>query len=204
MKNLQTKITHLSHEQRKKLADRLNERLGAASNKQPDPPAATRDVRLVAYIARRPEADGITAQLQDMLRDKLPTYMVPSTFVLLDTLPLTPNGKVDRQALPEPEQPGERSEFVAPRTDAEAALAEIWAGVLGLDEVGVHDNFFELGGHSLLVTQTISRIRDGFEIELPLRVLFEAPTVAELAVIVEETVIAELETLPEMEIEAPD
>ena len=125
---------------------------------------------------------------------------MPATFVLLDSLPLTPNGKVDRQALPEPEQLTSDHEFVAPRTDAEEALAEIWAEVLGLDEVGVYDHFFELGGHSLLVTQTIARVRETFEIDLPLRTLFESPTIAEFAVVLEEKLIAELDALSEDEV----
>jgi non-ribosomal peptide synthase protein (TIGR01720 family) len=103
--------------------------------------------------------------------------------------------------LPEPEQPSSDCGFVAPRSDAEVVLAEIWAEVLGVDKVGVYDHFFDLGGHSLSVTQTISRIREAFEVELPLRTLFEAPTVAELAIVIEDTLIAELEALPETEAE---
>jgi acyl carrier protein len=108
--------------------------------------------------------------------------MIPAAFVMLDNLPLTPNGKVDRRALPSPElRPELELTFVAPRTPIEEMLASTWACVLGIEQVGVHDNFFELGGHSLLAAQVISRVRDTISIELPLRSLFEAPTIAELA-----------------------
>src|SRR6185436_18346882 len=109
--------------------------------------------------------------------------MLPAQFVFLETLPLTPNGKLDRGALPIPDlaQPELEKVYVAPRTEVETLLVNIWAQVLGLERVGVHDNFFELGGHSLLATQVVSRIRQAFQVELPLRTLFEAPTVAELA-----------------------
>jgi len=109
--------------------------------------------------------------------------MVPSAFVLLDELPLSPNGKVDRRALPAPGQdrPEVEAAYVAPRTPAEEVIAAIWSQVLGVERVGVYDNFFELGGHSLLVTRVVSRVREAFGIELPLRVLFEAPVLAEFA-----------------------
>ena len=114
---------------------------------------------------------------------KIPGYMVPSALVFLDSLPLTPNGKVDRNALPTPDQSRLDPEetFAAPRTATEELLVGIWAEVLKLDKVGIHDNFFDLGGHSLLVTQVVSRVRQGFQMELPLRSLFENPTVARLA-----------------------
>jgi len=117
------------------------------------------------------------------LKEKLPEYMVPSAFVTLDTLPLTPNGKVDRRALPAPGgmRPELEDAFVVPRDALEEQLAGIWAEVLGLERVGVHDDFFELGGHSLLVTQVVSRVRDALQVELPLRSLFEEPTIAGLA-----------------------
>jgi acyl carrier protein len=121
--------------------------------------------------------------LRSFLQEKLPDYMVPSAFVQLEALPLTPNGKVDRRVLPAPEQVDTElaGTSVTPRTPSEEILAGIWAQVLGLEQVGIHDNFFELGGHSLLATQVISRLRKTFQIELPLRCLFESPTVAGLA-----------------------
>ncbi len=122
-------------------------------------------------------------ELRQFLRDRLPDYMVPSAFVLLDALPLTPNGKVDRQVLPVPgtERPALDQAFVGPRTPTEELLAAIWADVLGLDRVGIHDNFFELGGQSLLGARLTARVRETFQIELPIRALFERPDVAELA-----------------------
>ena len=120
--------------------------------------------------------------LREHLLDKLPGYMVPSAFVILESLPLTPNGKVDRKALPAPDADGVQEDtYIAPRNPIEEGLAEIWGAVLKLGQIGVHNNFFELGGHSLLATQVISRIRSTFQVELPLRALFEAPNIAGLA-----------------------
>ena len=122
-------------------------------------------------------------QLQTYLTQKLPEYMVPSAFVVLESLPLTPNGKVDRRALPAPEPVKLElaGNYVAPQTPVEEVLVKIFAEVLGVKRVGIHDNFFELGGHSLLATQLVSRVRDAFGVELPLRSVFEAPTIAELS-----------------------
>ncbi len=127
------------------------------------------------------------AELRVFLKSKLPDYMVPSAFVMLNALPLTPNGKLDRNALPAPDWSRRDLEntFVAPRTPVEEMLAGIWKRVLGIEQVGVHDNFFEMGGHSLLATQLVSRVREAFQIELPLRHIFESPTIAELAEYVE-------------------
>jgi amino acid adenylation domain-containing protein len=142
---------------------------------------------LVAYIVPRQAPPPTTRELRSFLQAKLPNYMVPSTFVMLAALPLTPNGKVDRRALPVPDQerPLLEEAFVAPRTPVEEALAGIWADVLGLTQVGIHDHFLELGGHSLLATQVIARLREAFQVELPLRSLFEAPTVADQAEYIE-------------------
>ncbi|HEU4881353.1 MAG TPA: amino acid adenylation domain-containing protein, partial [Longimicrobium sp.] len=148
--------------------------------------------RLVAYIVGEAETEALRAHV----RRSLPEYMVPSAFVSLDALPLTANGKLDRKALPAPELASAGERYVAPRTPAEEVLAEIWAEVLRLERVGVEESFFELGGHSLLATRVVSRVRDVFAIELPLRALFEGPTVAALAGRVEEMRRAELPVLP--------
>src|SRR4028119_421994 len=126
--------------------------------------------------------------MRDYLKDKLPDYMVPSAFVMLDTLPLTPNGKLDRLALPAPSlaRPELDTNFVAPRNALEEQLASIWVEVLGVTRVGVYDDFFELGGHSLRATQLVSRVREVFQVELPLLSLFEEPTIAGLAETIEE------------------
>ena len=125
----------------------------------------------------------LLTELRNFLEQQLPSYMVPSAFVVLDSLPLTPNGKVDRRALPAPDQarPELAEAYVAPRTPVEEALCSVWVEVLGVGRVGIHDNFFELGGHSLLATQAASRVRDALRVEVPLRWLFEAPSVAVLA-----------------------
>ena len=122
-------------------------------------------------------------ELRSFLQQKLPEYMVPSAFMFLESLPLTPNGKLDRKALPAPDQTRPELEETFSRREhrSRSMLANIWAEVLKLDQVGVHDNFFHLGGHSLLATQVISRIRDTFKLDLPLRSLFEAPTIDGLA-----------------------
>jgi acyl-coenzyme A synthetase/AMP-(fatty) acid ligase/acyl carrier protein len=139
--------------------------------------------RLVAYVVHRPGADTSVNELREFLKQKLPDYMIPSVFVVLDALPLTPNGKVDHRALPAPDQsrPELEQSYYGPRTPVERKLAEIWAEILKLKKVGVHDNFFALGGHSLLATQVMSRVGSIFRIKLPLRSLFELPTVKELA-----------------------
>nr|WP_318528447.1 non-ribosomal peptide synthetase/type I polyketide synthase [Plectonema radiosum] len=137
---------------------------------------------LAAYIVPNQSSAIATSDLRGFLKEKLPDYMIPGAFVILDVLPLTPNGKVDRRALPAPDfQPELERSLVAPRTPIEEMLASIWTDVLGIELVGVHHNFFELGGHSLLATQVISRVRDTLAVELPLRSLFESPTVASLA-----------------------
>ncbi|WP_315863871.1 non-ribosomal peptide synthetase [Crinalium epipsammum] len=130
---------------------------------------------------------GKLRELREFLKQKLPGYMIPSDFVMLDTLPLTQNGKVDRKALPQPDFSNFNlhEDYIAPRTSVEEVLVEIWAKVLGKQQVGVHDNFFELGGHSLLATQLSSRIRDRLQVELAVRQLFETPTVASLAKYIE-------------------
>ncbi|MEG4530221.1 amino acid adenylation domain-containing protein [Microcoleus sp. D2_18a_D3] len=142
--------------------------------------------RLVAYIVSHSKLSVQDSQLIESLRsflkEKLPEYMIPSAFVVLKALPLTPNGKIDRQALPAPSVAANFTDtFVGPRTPGEEILAGIWSQLLNLKKVGIYDNFFELGGHSLLITQLLAKVRECFQVELPLRVLFEAPTVAGLA-----------------------
>ncbi|NEQ83799.1 MAG: non-ribosomal peptide synthetase, partial [Moorea sp. SIO2I5] len=124
----------------------------------------------------------LVPELREYLESRLPEYMVPSGLMVLSQLPLTPNGKVDRKALPVPDVTSSMStEYVAPETEKQKILAEIWTEVLGIDKVGIHDNFFDLGGHSLLATQVVSRVRNIFGIELTLKRLFESPTIADIA-----------------------
>ena len=159
-----------------------------------------REKRLVGYVVARQgeEAPG-AGDLRKHLAGRLPEYMMPTAFVFLERMPLTPNGKLDRRALPAPDQgrPEQEQGYVGPRTPTEELLCGIWAKVLRLERVGVEDNFFEMGGHSLLATRVVSQIRQMFGIELPLRRLFEAPTVGELAEVVDEAKRAEsINTLP--------
>jgi amino acid adenylation domain-containing protein len=139
------------------------------------------DKRLVGYVINREPVQ--VSDLRKYLQAKLPDYMVPWALVFLDFLPLTPNGKIDREALPAPDhsRPELENTFVAPRTHTEHSLAKIWAELLVLERVGVYDNFFDIGGHSLLATQVVSRLRAAVGIDVPLRTLFEFPTVASLA-----------------------
>ncbi len=141
------------------------------------------DKKLAAYVVLREKLAKTTSVLRRFLQGRLPDYMVPSTFTVLEELPLTPNGKLDRKALPVPVAPhaDEAEVFTAPRSLTEEALKEIWAQVLGREQISIHDSFFEIGGHSLLITRIISRVRDVFQVELALRSLFEKPTIAELA-----------------------
>jgi surfactin family lipopeptide synthetase C len=147
---------------------------------------ANRPEQLVAYLTIHniaPEAkDELTLELRDYLKKKLPGYMLPSAYVVLERFPVSPNGKIDRQALPSPESsPTSEEHFVPPQTVVEKTLAGLWAEILGVEKIGINDNFFDLGGHSLLATRLFVRLRDAFGLELPLRLLFETPTIAELA-----------------------
>lgn len=137
------------------------------------------DQRLVAYIVNKSQSEIDHLELHGFLQDKLPSYMLPTAFILLDKLPLTPNGKVDRKALPAPEIGLENNQQkVLPRTPIEEQVGKIWSEILGLTEVGIYDNFFELGGHSLLATQLIAKTRQIFQVELSVRRFFDLPTVA--------------------------
>jgi acyl carrier protein len=161
---------------------------------------------LVAYVVAG--VDDAAAELRPWLSERLPGYMVPSAFVAMGALPLTANGKLDAAALPDPE-PAAAAEHVAPRTAAEQVVAEIWAEVLHVDRVGAEDDFFALGGHSLLATQVLSRVEQAFGVKLPVRALFEEPTVAALAARLESSAegtladaLAELDALSEEELMA--
>lgn len=163
--------------------------------------------RLVAYVVPTPDATTDAADsaatsvtLRAFLKDRLPDYMIPAAFVMLTALPLTANGKLDRQALPAPEQSADHAAtFVAPSTLTEETLAGIWSELLGVERIGIYDNFFDLGGHSLLATRVVARARAAFQIEIPVRAIFEAPTLAELAVLVEELLIADIAALSDEE-----
>jgi len=166
------------------------------------------DRRLVAWLTCTGERPA-SRELREHLRGVLPDFMVPSAFTWLDALPLTPNGKVDRRALPDPAAPAAAAVPTAPRTPTEEVIAEIWAEVLGVETVGVEDDFFLLGGHSLRATQVLARVARVLEMEIPLRVFFESPTVAALAAYVEAAgggalagALAELEGLSEEEVAA--
>jgi amino acid adenylation domain-containing protein len=139
--------------------------------------------RLVAYVVPSESAEEeLAGELTNALRETLPEYMVPSVFVVLEALPLTANGKVDRRALPAPEEADfQRGRYVEPRTELERRLCEIWREILGVERVGIEDSFFALGGHSLLATRVVSRVRSALGRELPLRAIFEHPTVRGLS-----------------------
>jgi len=162
-------------------------------------------LRLVAYAAcgadTAVDPAPTIAELRALVKSVLPAYMVPTDFVLLTTLPLTATGKLDRRALPEPASGGDHAVYAPPETATEELLAEIWAELLGRGRVGILDNFFDLGGHSLLVPQVFARIEESFQLELPLRALFEAPTVAQLANLIEQELLAQIEGLSDEEAE---
>ena len=143
-------------------------------------------LRLVGYVVAKGKPGPTASELRSYMKDRLPEYMVPWSFVSLAELPLTPNGKVDRHQLPKPEgaRPELEDAYAAPRNKIEEQLTAIWVQVLSVQRVGIHDNFFELGGHSLLATQVTSRIRETLLVRLSLRHLFESPTIAKLASII--------------------
>ncbi|MGH7833025.1 MAG: non-ribosomal peptide synthetase [Candidatus Binatia bacterium] len=169
--------------------------------------------RLVAYVVSKDDSRPAIRELLSLLKQELPDYMIPSAFVFLDALPLSPNGKIDRNALPSPgnTRPDVGVPFVAPRTPLEEELTEIWKEVLSLDSVGIDDNFLDLGGHSLLASQIISQVIKRFQLDLPVQLLFDSPTVAQMAVVIAnseaakfdedelERVLAELESVSESE-----
>lgn len=136
------------------------------------------DKRLVAYIAPSKERSVELAGIRNYLKRKLPDYMVPSSFVMLDTIPLTPNGKLNRKRLSRAEGGGFENAYVSPRTESEKRITAIWSDVLGIDRIGIFDNFFEIGGNSLLATQMVARLRAVLSVELPVSRVFDRPTVA--------------------------
>jgi amino acid adenylation domain-containing protein len=157
---------------------------------------------LVAYVVAV-EQEGLVNKLRNHLKRKLPGYMLPAEYVLLDQLPLTPNGKVDRRALPRPDKLGfeVKDTYVAPGNPIEETVAAIWSQVLRRERIGVNDNFFDAGGHSLLITRVNARLFEEFGVEIPLRELFEYPTIAELAWLVEERLLKEVEAMSEEEVQ---
>ena len=148
------------------------------------------DKCLVAYIVFEADCTSKIHDLNHFLADKLPAYMIPQHYMILDSLPKTPNGKLDRKALPKPEYDRSEAgvEYVAPQTPVEIMLHAHWAAVLEMETIGVHDNFFEIGGHSLLATQLIFKVREELQLEVPLRILFETPTIAGMAKTIEEII----------------
>ena len=154
--------------------------------------------RLTGYVIAKAGETVDIKQWSVYLKQKLPEYMVPNAWVVLDAWPLTPNGKVDRKALPAPEGSRDTLEnaYIAPRTPEEEKLAAIWQKLLGVEQVGIHDNFFDLGGHSLLATQLMARIRNKFNAEVPLQALFTEPTIAELTTFIAEAKDKEAISLP--------
>jgi len=142
--------------------------------------------RLVAYVVSATQPEPTVTTLRRQLAEKLPQYMIPSVFVSLDALPVIGIGKVNRQALPEPEQcrASLDSKFAMPRSPVEEVLVQIWADLLSLDRVGIHDNFFDLGGDSLTATQVVMQVIKHFQLEIPLRYVFESPTVSEMAAVI--------------------
>ncbi len=147
------------------------------------------DKRLVAYVIAAQGHAPTSRELRDQLMTTLPDYMVPGLFVFLEAFPLTPNGKVDRKALPvpDPARPELTEDYLAPRNEPEKRLAALWSEVLRVEKIGVKDNFFELGGDSLKVAQVATRVRDAFKVDMPLRAMFEHPTVARLVPVIEAT-----------------
>jgi amino acid adenylation domain-containing protein len=144
--------------------------------------------QLVGYVVIRAGAAATPLELREFLSRQLPAYMVPSLIARIEKLPLTPNGKVDRRALPAPENPltTPEAEIASPRNATEILLLEIWREILERERIGIHDNFFHLGGHSLLATQIVSRVARTLDVELPVRVVFESPTIADIARAIDE------------------
>lgn len=163
--------------------DQASEKRIAACSVPESGQELSRQEWLVAYVVGSQELTPVV--LREYLQDKLPLYMIPAYFVLLEALPLTANGKIDRRALPALDRSLQREAVpqVAPSSSLEQMLAQIWQQILGLDHIGIYDNFFDLGGHSLLGTRLIAHLHDTFQVDIPLRTLFEEPTIAHLALV---------------------
>jgi amino acid adenylation domain-containing protein len=169
--------------------------------------------RLVAYVVPKGGSCPAIREMRDLLKQELPEYMIPSAFVFLDALPLSPNGKIDRHALPDPDRarPDIGVPFVAPKSPLEEELAAIWKEILSLDSIGVDDSFLDLGGDSLVAAQIISRVVSRFQLDLPIKLLFDSPTIAEMAAVIGganagkfdedevERIVSELESVSEDE-----
>jgi acyl carrier protein len=140
---------------------------------------------LVGYIVARPEAVLNVSDLKNFIRSKLPDYMVPSTFVFMDSLPLT-NGKLDRRSLPKPDRgrPKLAVSYAAPQNETQSTLVQVWEDVLDVRPIGIHDNFFDLGGHSLTANRVVYRVIHDFQLAIPLRAIFESPTVEAMAAVI--------------------
>ena len=184
MTDIKQRINGLSADRRAVLADQICEHLLA--ERQRALPAVD-DERLVAFVVPKDSRPFSREQLREHVAGRLPEYMVPWTFVELSSLPQMPNGKVDRSALPDPqlEQQGASEEYIEPRTELEETIAGIWAGQLGIECVGVKDDFFDLGGNSLIAVRLFAQINEKCCVNLRLTVLFENPTVEQLASVIE-------------------
>jgi amino acid adenylation domain-containing protein len=185
------------------IAAALNEHLAVSQSAVAAREITCGDSQLVAYLVPKTGHLATVSELRNFLSARLPAYMVPALYVTIDTIPLTPNGKVDRAALPAPDAANTLGEdvFHAAQTEVEQAVAGILAPLLGLERVDVEANFFALGGHSLLGIQLISRVRDALGVELSLRTVFEAPSVAELSAEIERLLCAKLEAMSEEEVQ---
>jgi hypothetical protein len=170
---------------------RCEERNGGIIVESPALPTESSASKPLSQYANSPvremQTQAVMSELRSFLSTALPNYMIPSAIIFLDAFPLTPSGKLDYEALPAPDHrtPTSRRAYVAPRTSTEKLLAGIWTQVLGLERIDVCDNFFDIGGHSLLAIRLLSRVRETFKLELPLRVVFESSTIADMAEVVD-------------------
>ncbi|MFZ2538548.1 MAG: amino acid adenylation domain-containing protein, partial [Oscillospiraceae bacterium] len=158
------------------------------------------DKRIVGYYLTNSTKTNLDQSIRELLKEFLPEYMLPSALVKLDAFPLTPNGKINRKALPIPDYGQMRSQYVEPESEIEIILAGIWSALLKVNPVSAKDSFFELGGHSLLATQLISRIKDRFEVKLPIKAVFQYPTLSDMSMQIENIMLLEIEALEEDEI----